>query len=72
MLVPRSNRLRPVPPEERWAEAHHRRITIPDSSDLQNEKHMEIGALKNTFGHSGYAVFASDVTGIIALLLSGV
>lgn len=31
-----------------------------------------MGALKNTFGHSVYAVFASDVTGIIALSLCGV
>lgn len=59
----------PTPsPKERWADAHHRKITISDSSNLQNEKHMEMGALKDTLGHSGYTVFASDVTGVAAPL----
>lgn len=61
-----------LPPKERRADAHHRKIIISDSSNLQNEKHMEMGALNNTFGHSGYTVFASDVTGITAPLLCGV
>ena len=64
-----------VPPNECWAEAHRRQIIFPDISDLQNENHMEMGALKNTFECSGCAVFASfasDVAGIVVALPSEV
>lgn len=72
VLRPGNNGLPPLPTEERWADAHHKKITISDSSNLQNEKHMEMGALKNAFGHSGCTVFASNITGVIAPLLCGV
>lgn len=55
--------------KEHWADAHHRKIIISDSSNLQNEKHMEMAALKNKFINSGCTVFAPNVTGIIAPLL---
>lgn len=60
-------------PDECWAEARHRQIIFPDILDLQNENHMEMGALKNTFECSGYAIFAffaSHVTDIVVMLLS--
>lgn len=62
----------PVLPPKSLGRAHRRKSFISNSSNLQNEKHMEMGSLKDTFGHSGYTVFASDVISIIASLLCGV
>lgn len=44
-----NNELPPSYLKEHWADAHHGRIIISDSSNLQNEKHMEMEALKNKF-----------------------
>lgn len=47
-----NNELPPSYLKECWADAHHRKIIISDSSGLQNEKHMEMEALKNRFLNS--------------------
>lgn len=64
-----NNELPPFYLKECWADALHRKIIISDSSNLQDEKHMEIEALKNKFVNSGFTVFAFNVTGIIGPLL---